>query len=349
VRLSTVSSAGSTGSSGSGTEDDTMESKQAPLLARKRTCPTSANSASRKPKNRRLTRKRNAARQQKRSPPRKKAAFSRPSDAGYSSEAQSSDTEVLSSKDSSNESGEESDGQDRHFRLRSRRIASRPVSWSRANAKNSSTTHAPLQADRKTRHVTKSIAAGNAEWYASSVTFHSLSADGSFLTALLRTCSGPALLSTSCAADVLENRLGQAIRLYDITIKLLEPDTWFLASFVGYPSDVDVSGRETCQPASAIPGLRESQPNDEASDATSDEISRYEYDNNSDKSDEYPSDIVKVHSSSMKYTPWSPDDDDDLRAWRAAGKSWAWIIGKFPGRSSGSIKTRWYTKLHKKA
>jgi hypothetical protein len=236
VRLSIVSSASSAGSSGSGTENDSIEGNQTPLLALKRTCPTPADSASRRAKNRRLTRNKNTAQRQMLSPPKKNAGLSRPLDAGSFSDEQSRDTEVQFSKDSSDGSDERSvDPGRRRLRIWSRPIerkpmASRPVACSQSNTKNSSSIHALPQADGKTRH-TRSIAAGTTEWYASNVTFHSLSTDMSFLTALFRTRSGPGFLSTSCAASVLKNHLGRVGRLSDITIKLLTPDTWFFDDF----------------------------------------------------------------------------------------------------------------------
>jgi hypothetical protein len=352
--MSTVSSASSASSSGSGTEDDSTDGKQTTLLTRKRACPTPANNASRKPKDRRLTRIQTRARQQKLSPPRKKAALSPPSDAGHSSEAQSSGDEVLYSKYNSDESGEESDDQDRHLRVQSKRIASRPVSCSQSNTKNSLFTHAPLQADRKTRHVTKSIAARKAEWYAADVTIHSLSADLSFLTALFRTRSGPGVLSPSCAASVLKNRLGQVVRLADITIKLLTPDTWFLTSLVECASDA--AALETGQPVSALSSLqlnradvalaqRYSRP----SNSIDDEFSSDGYDIDNDEHHEHQSGNVDEPSSSRKQSRWLPEDDKRLREWKKAGHPWDWICRKFPERSPGSVKTHWYTKFHGKA
>ncbi|KIW86579.1 uncharacterized protein Z519_12810 [Cladophialophora bantiana CBS 173.52] len=42
---------------------------------------------------------------------------------------------------------------------------------------------------------------------------------------------------------------------------------------------------------------------------------------------------------------WEEEDDENLIAWRRLGKPWSWIYKKFPDRSEGAIKSRWYVVL----
>ena len=227
-------------------------------------------------------------------------------------------------------------------------IVSRP----RPNAENPSSTHAPPHSIWRTRHSDKGFSPGKAQWYLSQITFHSLSASVSFLTAFFRACSDlgsdQVLLSPSGATNLLENVMGQAIeKLDDVTIKQLTPDTCFLTGLV----DSDVAGRGTDQPVSALPSLQANRadtasPRDDGrpSDDVDDESSSDDY-NNGDENDEYSSDIADEPSSSKKHNRWSKEDDNRLRSWKEEGKTWGWICRQFKNRSTGAVQARWHV-LH---
>lgn len=46
-------------------------------------------------------------------------------------------------------------------------------------------------------------------------------------------------------------------------------------------------------------------------------------------------------------TPWTPAEEQRLKALREAGSSWSEIAKTFPARTEGSVKKHWY-KVHEK-
>lgn len=192
-----------------------------------------------------------------------------------------------------------------------------------------------------------------AQWHLSDITFHSPSANVSFLTALFRRRGDLEILSPSRAAKLLEDVVGKAIKLDDITIKPLTPDTWFLMSLVDYI--FDVAERGTGQPLSAQTSLQPNRaesasPQDygKPSDNVDDESSSDDFDNG-DENDKYSRDIVDEPSSSKKHRRWSKEEDSRLRSWKEEGKPWGWICRQFSNRSPGAVQVRWHTKLRCKA
>lgn len=160
------------------------------------------------------------------------------------------------SEDSSDESSGRSDnrGRDLQKRPKSTAIKQSGVSCAQSNAKNPLSTHASSHAIWEMRRSAKDSSPGKAQWHLSDITFHSPSANVSFLTALFRARSDLEILSPRHAVKLLENVVGKARRLDDITIKPLTLDTWFLMSLVDYISDV--AERRTGQPVSALPSLQ---------------------------------------------------------------------------------------------
>ncbi|KAK6364014.1 hypothetical protein LTS17_012601 [Exophiala oligosperma] len=42
---------------------------------------------------------------------------------------------------------------------------------------------------------------------------------------------------------------------------------------------------------------------------------------------------------------WTVDEDNNLTEWRRRGKSWSWIFDRFPERSEGAVRSRWFVVL----
>lgn len=217
------------------------------------------------------------------------------------------------------------------------------------NAKNPSFTPDPPHATGKTRSSAKSVP--QVQWRLSGFPLLQVSADESFLTALFRTCGGPCILSSSYAAEFLEN-VGYTTKL-DATIEPLTPDAWYLTSLVDH---LPGSGRGTCQLVSALPSVQPNRvdntslpDNGRPHGDVGDETQSRDYDSSSDEGDECSSDVMYEHMSSGKKIRWSEEDDNRLRRWKEAGKPWGWICRQFSNRSPGAVQVRWHTKLRAKA
>ncbi|RYO04410.1 hypothetical protein AA0121_g12780 [Alternaria tenuissima] len=321
VHLPTSKSTSSSSSSGSDTNDDDDSGNHiTPLIhKRKRTLPAYSASYKRQSRIPDI----HSARRQKPFPSRKRPFSSRLTNTRLASGAQSSscDIKMRYGENSSGESSGGSDNRSRHRRKGPNSMASEQASVScssRSNAENSSFNLAPSHANWRTKRSAEYISPGKTQWRLTDIAFHSLPADVSFVTTLFRAGTGVGILSPSYAVKLLENAVGQAIKLEDVTIKLLTPDTWFLTSFVDYASDV--AGLETDQPVSALSSLRlnradvaPARQHGRPSDDIDNETSSDDYEINGKENDGHSSDIVDEPSSSRKHSRWSEEDDNRLR------------------------------------
>lgn len=356
VHLPTSESTSSSSSSGSDTNNNNDGSNHIKPLIRKRKRPPPANSASYK----RQSQSPNihSTRRHKSFTSRKRPLSSRLSNTRLVSGAQSSgfDIEMRYGEHSSDESSGGSDNRGCHRRVGRSSMAGRQASVScssRSNAENASFL-APSHARWGTKRYTEYNSPGKPRWCLSDITFHSLPADVSFVTTLFRAGSSAGILSPNYAVKLLENAVGQAMNLEDVTIKLLTPDTWLLTSLVDCASDV--AGLEIDQSVSALSSLRlnradvaPARQHGRPSDGIDDETSSDDYDINGNENDGQSSDIVDERSSSRKHSRWSEEDDKRLRIWKEESKPWGWICRQFSNRSPGAVQTRWHTKLRGKA
>lgn len=163
-----------------------------------------------------------------------------------------------------------------------------------------------------------------------------------FLTAIFRACGRPEILSTSHAATLLKNTVGGSTSLEDITLKPVTSDTWFLTGLVDHS---DGAGQRTGQPVPSLPRLQANtaSPLDDSQsdDDIDDDTLSLDHENGGDNS----SVVAEDSLSSKKHCSWSEEDEDLLRKWKEENRPWAWICPQFPERTSGAVKTRWYTKL----
>ncbi|KAF2475404.1 uncharacterized protein BDR25DRAFT_310783 [Lindgomyces ingoldianus] len=291
TRLPTIESTSSGSSSGSDTDDDDHNGKHTTSLTRKRKRSPPANNASHKRQSREpnttlkpsTTCTKPSARRQNLSLPQEKAVSNHVSDARLASAAQSSvcDTKMCCGKDSSAESSEGSGEWGRHLRKGRKPMGSNQGSvWcSRLNAKNPSSTPAPLHANRKTRLSAKGVSPGQIQWHLLDIAFHSLSAYVSFLIAIFRAYSGPGMISTSHAVTLLKS-------------------IWCSGCGIGQPllapSSLPLNRADTASPRDY------GRPRDAVVD--DDDQSAYEdYDKKGKNDEEYLSDVVKKLSSSRTH------------------------------------------------
>lgn len=156
-------------------------------------------------------------------------------------------------------------------------------------------------------------------------------------------------LSTSQAFTLLENVVGYNMKLDNITVKPLALETWFLTCFMHCL--FDTASRQIGQLAPTLPSLPATR-----TDAVSlggddwsggDDVDESSSDDD-DKNDEHLRNNDGL-SRSMKHSPWSKEDEDNLHEWKEEGKPWKWICNQFPNRSPAAVRARWYIKLGKKA
>ncbi|KAF5846100.1 hypothetical protein GGP41_008634 [Bipolaris sorokiniana] len=354
VRLPTVGSVCNGSSSESNTDSDDHEDKFTKLLTRKRKTTTLANSASCKRQSRGLDR--HYTRRQEPTLSRKGHLSRHNSDNRLASGPEYTDCDagMLYGDDSSGESSEESHNRGRYYPKGLKPTATRQASALCPPRSSTPSNPTPRHKICKQKRSEECILPRQAQWHLSDITFHSLPVDMSFLTASFRGYSSSDILSSVCAVKLLENVVGRALKLKDVTIKLLIPGTWFLTGLVDRNSDVAgfgidqlVSAPSSVQlgRADTILARHHGGPSDYVDHGTSSD----DYNINGDKSDEYLSDIVEKPLTSKKHTLWLKEDDERLRNWKEEGKSWSWIYRQFPNRSHGAVQVRWYTKLRGKA
>ncbi|KAF1972135.1 hypothetical protein BU23DRAFT_166499 [Bimuria novae-zelandiae CBS 107.79] len=279
--------------------------------------------------------------------PSRKAVSGGRSDVRLASAAQSSvdHFETSSGEDSSAASSDgESDWGDtprKPLETKQRRA------WrSRMKAEKPLSAPSPVDAKRETRWSDKLIPPRQMQWRISDLSFHSLSVDMSYLTAIIRARNGLGVLPTGQAVTLLKNIVGNLLKLENITIKPLTSDTWFLAGFVDLLTDPAGCGRS--QPLRALLNTvsernRGWHRNDVNND--DDETLYKSLEKTDDSEEEYLSDIADKPPSSKTYSRWSEDDDDRLRGFKKEGRPWAWIYKQFPERSPGAVQVHWHSKL----
>lgn len=336
-------------------DDDGYSDANRPSRTHKRKRFPPANSASRKRQNRGpvMTAKQSttpivpSAMRQMPIPSRKKAISGGRSDVRLAPAAQSSinNFETSSGEDSSAASSDgKSDwgGTTRKPLETKQRRACR----SRAKAEKPLSAPAPVDAKRNTMCSARLLPPGQMQWRISDLSFHSLSVDMSYLTAIIRARNGLEVLSTGQAVTLLKNIVGNPLKLENITIKPLTPDTWFLAGFVDLFTDPAGCGRGQPLPdqSNTASGRNQGWHRNDV-DNDDDETLYKSVERTDDSEEEYLSDIADKAPSSKTYSRWSPDDDDRLRTFKREGRPWAWIYKQFPERSPGAVQVHWHTKL----
>ncbi|KAF1978217.1 hypothetical protein BU23DRAFT_654700 [Bimuria novae-zelandiae CBS 107.79] len=326
ARISTIESTSSESSSGSSTDDeDDYNGKYATSQTRKRKRFPSSNSASRKRQTITITEEGGLQ-----PALRRKTCFTAAS-------------------------SEESYNRGRPFRKRLKAMGSNESSIH-------SSAPATPHANRQARFSVKGVLPEEVQWHLSGITFHSLSADVSLLTAIFRTRGVPGILTTSHAVNLLKRAMGDFTKLDNIAICPFTSNTWFLTSLAYLRTGGDAgcgTGRPLPAPSSLpmnrayTASLRDhGRPRDDV-DHDDDDDNDYkssgeDYDKDGDSDEEDPNDTGEKPSSSRTHTRWSEDDDKRLRSFKEDGRRWGWIYKQFPGRSPGAVQVRWHQKLRSK-
>jgi len=158
--------------------------------------------------------------------------------------------------------------------------------------------------------------------------------------------------------ELIEDVLGDTIKLEDISLKLLASTqhlTWLLTSSIytrRNMSRLSIQPRAVSIPVSPVSDLSRRAKALLENVVNSKEIANAtdsEGDQSSDDEDRYISDPDQNHKSVKKRRnrAWESLEEQRVLAWRKEGLSWEEMANKLVGRSKGAVYLRWYTKLRR--
>jgi len=187
------------------------------------------------------------------------------------------------------------------------------------------------------------------------ITLRPVSSGVSFFAAIIQAdCN----MSPSCSEPVMlvESALGYAGKIDDITIKPLGPDSWLVTGFLHSLHDMSQFSTSHIRPsgiysggargstrslhskaASVVAvGSQEGPRSNEEDDDSSDCNLGYGDGDNRYTGNKHKRPSARLHAK------WSKLEEQRLLAYKKEDKPWEWIFCKFPNRTEGAVKLRWY-------
>ncbi|KAF1809597.1 hypothetical protein P152DRAFT_153760 [Eremomyces bilateralis CBS 781.70] len=165
-----------------------------------------------------------------------------------------------------------------------------------------------------------------------------------FLAATIKFDRNIEAISCSTLLTLIENILGHAAKVQDVTLKPLLEGQWLLTGFLRSPCIIGgattwyetmPNRRKGVASGTAIPVAQFPDSEDDGSISGSDSsVSDYRIDDEK---------YIDQGVYGRKNRRWEPLEDERLWAYRVEGKSWEWISKQFPGRTPGAVCTRWHT------